>query len=90
MGIKLPSSDKIITYSKQFIVSIWKQQKNTKIKIYEENNKNIKENDYLGGFILNLEDDEKLLTINIKIDYNLILYVHAVVNGKKKKKKKQK
>ena len=50
--------------------------------------KNIKENDYLGGFILNLEDDEKLLTINIKIYYNLILYVHAVVNGKKKKKKK--
>ena len=59
-----------------------------KIQIYEENNKNIKENDYLGGFILNLEDDEKLLTINIKIDYNLILYVNAVVNGKKKKKKK--
>jgi hypothetical protein len=58
-----------------------------KIQIYEENNKNIKENDYLGGFILNLEDDEKLLTINIKIDYNLILYVHAVVNGKKKRKK---
>ena len=24
MGIKLPSSDKIITHSKQFIVSIWK------------------------------------------------------------------
>ena len=24
VGIKLPSSDKIITYSKQFIVSIWK------------------------------------------------------------------
>ena len=82
MGTNLPTSGKIITYSKLFLVE--GNPKVQKIKIYEGNSKNIKENDYLGGFILNLEEDEKLITINMKIDYYLILYVNTVVNDKKK------
>ena len=83
MGTNLPTTGDSKPYARTYTLE---KGANTtqKIKVYEGTSKKAEENEYLGEFDVNLEEDEKKLTIKMKLDYNSILYVNAVVEGKKK------
>ena len=83
MGTNLPTTGKSENYLKDYTLE---KGANTtqKIKVYEGTSKKAEENECLGEFNVNLEEDEKKITIKMKLDYNSILYVNAVVKGKKK------
>ena len=83
MGTPLPTLGKNYVYMRNFTLA--NNSRKLKVRIYEGNSKNIIENDYLGGFILNLDENDKFITIKMKIDHNSILYVAAIVNGIKKR-----
>ena len=83
MGTNLPTTRDSKPYSRTYTLE---KGANTtlKIKVYEGTSKKAEENECLGEFNVNLEEDEKKITIKMKLDYNSILYVNAVVEGKKK------
>ena len=83
MGTPLPTLGKNYKYMRNY--NHFNNSRKIKIRIFEGNSKNIIENDYLGGFILNLDENDKFITIKMKIDHNSILYVAAIVNGIKKR-----
>ncbi len=62
-----------------------KMAKNAIIKIYQGNEKFVKDNEYLGEFKVDIKDNEKnvKITISMEIDYNSILKVTAYVNERK-------
>ena len=82
-GMNLPIAGKTYVCAKKYTLKKGNKAKQ-KIKIFEGNSQNIKENDYIGEFTITLDEDEKDILIQMKIDHNLILHVTAVVNGKKK------
>ena len=73
--------------SSQKTVLTHSNQTTQKIRIFEGNSQNISENKTIGEFILSLDENEKEITIKMKIDYNLNLTVYAVVNNKIKEEK---
>ena len=83
MGTNLPTTGDSKPYARTYTLE---KGANTtlKIKVYEGTSKKAEENECLGEFNVNLEEDEKKITIKMKLDYNSILYVNAVVEGKKK------
>ena len=77
-GTNLPTTGNMKVFSKKYTLKGLKKKQ--KIKILEGK-------DYIGDFILTLDEDEKEIEIKMTIDRNLILHVSAVVNGKKKENK---
>ncbi len=61
--------------------------KNVTIKIYQGNDKYVKNNDYLGEFKVDIKDNEKnaKIIISMVIDYNSILKITAYVIERKDK-----
>ena len=80
VGTNLPTTGKTCTFYRNYILKGNKKKLPQKIKIFEGK-------DYIGEFILTLEEDAKEIQIKMMIDHNLILHVTAVVNGKKKENK---
>ena len=94
MGIIIPSGTPIILrkgnlllFKQAYNLETQKKVKNITIKIYQGNDKFVKNNEYLGEFNFDIKDSEKnvKIIISMLIDYNSILKVNAFVNDKKKK-----
>ena len=74
---------------KQAFALAGKMAKNAIIKIYQGNEKFVKNNEYLGEFKVDIKDNEKNVKIKIsmEIDYNSILKITAYVNERKDNEK---
>ena len=91
MHIIIPSGTPItlrkenkLQYKQTFILTKEKAKYET-IKIYQGNEKFVKDNEYLGEFKVDIKDNEKNVKIIISmiIDYNSILKITAYVNERK-------
>ena len=82
MGTNLPTTGKSLTYSRNYVLKKGNNPKQI-IKVFEGTSKKTKDNYCLGEFEVNLGEEQKNLTINMRLDNNSILHVYAVVNGKK-------
>ena len=82
MGTSLPTTGQNLTYARTYTLKKGNNPKQI-IKVFEGTSKKTKDNHCLGEFEVNLDEEQKNFTINMRLDNNSILYVNAVVNGKK-------
>ena len=82
MGTSLPTTGQNLIYSRNYVLKKGNNPKQI-IKVFEGTSKKTKDNYCLGEFEVNLDEEQKNFTINMRLDNNSILHVYAVVNGKK-------